>query len=609
MNLVYINDEVIDIDPKQVIALTIQKISIGDISGRFMNRTNQIKALNTERNNRIFGNANIVSSATTIPYNFLPCKLIQNGVTTINDGQCEVVSSGSGYSLVIYENFVSISSYLDGLTLKDLTWPTQAWDSAGIDSARTATSGFISGVMGWGYSTANIYTSDRFLPCYYYYSLVETILGLTGYTLSGSILSDNDYKELVCTPVTKFTYTEENAKYNTKESMSSSSVSSSFSVNGATSSVVTDVLEYGFNPSIVSVYMDIDVSIYFNSLTTFFGGGSASTFQIRIIGSIQGVIDTSNATSGGTNYAITYTKTNVLVGNGETISLQFRFNKDAGFPADSVSFDYGTSSTYWKSVWNTAVTRTAPEWSNLVNTTPLKDIVRDFLIRFNIIHKVENNTLYLKTFEEIATDTAGAVDWSSKRVKGIDDIDFKSSYGQVNNFDYSGDNNLGNGFFEIDSDTLPTSVSIFTSPFNSALKWEGSGYDVMNIPAYVSTSSAIGDLDTEVPLTLGTLKARTSEAAITFHISSRTDYKLIYFLDSELSKDTSFQYFVDNYYGTMAISLAKNKVITRKYLLSEIDIAAYDPHKMIWDDGYFIVNKILNYVSGRVTTVELFKIG
>ncbi len=605
MNVVYINDTIVDIDPKQVIALTIQKISIGDITTRSMNRTNTIKALNTENNNRLFGYANVIYSLDT-PYNFLPCRLVQNGVTTLT-GKAELSSAGDEYSLVIYEDFISISSFLDGKTLKDLTWPAQDWTASGIDTARTATSGWLSGVMGWGYSTVNIYTSDRFLPCYYYKSLIETILGLTGYTLSGSILSDTDYTELVCTPVTKFIYTEENAKYNTKESSSASSVSGSFTTNGQTSTVQTDVLDYGANPFNAAVYMDIEVSLYFNTLTTSFGGGSASTFQIRIIGSIQGIIDTNNLTSGGSAYAVTFTKTNVLVGVGETISLQLRFNEDAGFPGDSVSWDYGTSSTFWKATWNTTVQRATPAWNNLVSDVSLKDIISDFFVRFGIIHKIKNNTLFLKTFEEIANDRINAIDWSNKRVRMFDDINLVSSYAQINNFDYN-DESLGEGLFEIDSNILPTSKQVAKSIFNSAFKWGGTGYNVMNIPAYDSTSSAIGDIKTEVPLTLGTIKARTTEAAITFNVTSRTDYKLVYFLDSELSKDTSYQYFVNNYYTTLAASLQRNKVITRKYYLNDADIANYDPHKMIWDDGYFIVNKIVNYVSGKITRVELFKV-
>jgi len=51
-------------------------------------------------------------------------------------------------------------------------------------------------------------------------------------------------------------------------------------------------------------------------------------------------------------------------------------------------------------------------------------------------------------------------------------------------------------------------------------------------------------------------------------------------------------------------------MIEKEFLLNEIDIQQYDSHKIIWDgEGYYLINKIKNFVPGKITKVELFKVG
>ncbi len=110
-------------------------------------------------------------------------------------------------------------------------------------------------------------------------------------------------------------------------------------------------------------------------------------------------------------------------------------------------------------------------------------------------------------------------------------------------------------------------------------------------------------------LRLLTLKDRTIETEITFDTVARTDYKIGYFVDPLLTKDTGFQYFLDQFYPSLESALQRNKIVTKEYLLTENDIFSYDPHKMVYDgEGYYLINKIVNFYPGRVTKVELFKV-
>lgn len=125
---------------------------------------------------------------------------------------------------------------------------------------------------------------------------------------------------------------------------------------------------------------------------------------------------------------------------------------------------------------------------------------------------------------------------------------------------------------------------------------------------YNQTTSEIIIVNEDPGLRLLTLKDRTVEGQIVFDSIARTDYKLGYFVDPDLDKDTGFQYFVDQFYPSLTSALQRNKLITKEYLLTENDIFSYDPHKMMYDgQGYYLINKIVNFYPGKVTKVELFK--
>jgi hypothetical protein len=80
MDVVYINGQIIDLDPKTSIAWTIQRVDIGDLSKNYASFSNTIKAADTERNNRIFQHAKLENSDGTFQYAFQDCKVVQNGI-------------------------------------------------------------------------------------------------------------------------------------------------------------------------------------------------------------------------------------------------------------------------------------------------------------------------------------------------------------------------------------------------------------------------------------------------------------------------------------------------------------------------------------------------
>jgi hypothetical protein len=590
MDVVYIDGQIIDLDPKTSIAWTVQRIDIGELSKNYASFSNTIKAVDTERNNRIFQNAKLENSDGTFQYTFQDCKVVQKGIETIN-GKCQIIGfDGDNYSIVIYDSFVSLISFIDGKDLSNIDFGSESWQATAIDNARVATTGFLTAVMNWG--RASIYEANYFLPCYYYKDLIEKILQITGYSLSASILSNSDLTDLICTPVSSFKYKD---GYN-NSNIPTTSTNNFFNASGQVD-MTMPVQNVPFG-----IRANIKLTINFTSITFTKGGGSTSNVVVEAVGTTVGTFGIGTAITANTSGTFVYEFNDQALITSQTITIRIRYIKDGAFPGDNVTIITFAPSCKVEIVDTLNVNRSDVYWNRLVTKTPLKDILKDFFVRFGIVYKIEGNTLILKTLEEICLDTASAVDWTSKRVnRKKSGIEFKTNYAQSNYFlhqDDAKDKFLGSGSLAIANTTLQTAKDFFTSVFSNARRWTGTGYEVMSYPAYDSTSTGIDDIKEEPPLMIGTLKARTTEAAITFNATARTDYKLAYHTDASQIKDSSFRY-----------ALQKNKICKYEYNLNELDIANYDPHKMIFDSGsYYLINKIKNFRSGKITNVELFKI-
>jgi hypothetical protein len=601
MDVVYIDSQIIDLDPKTSIAWTIQRVDIGDLSKNYASFSNTIKASDSENNNRIFQHAKLDNSAGVVQYTFQDCKVVQNGIETIV-GKAQLTGfDGTTYTLVIYDSIVSLLSFLDGKDLSNVDYGASSWAASAIDTARLSTSDFIAAVMNWGRSS--IYEVNYFLPCYYYHSLIQKIFTLGGYSLSGAILSNTDYTDLVCTPITAFKYKDGYSK-TTKPTADTNN----FGLNATT----TITIPFATNPIPYRTRSNIKMTVGITINWVSRNPSSTSYVQFYVYGFLVGTFVTSTNYTTNQSATIIFTANDVDTITSQTLGIKILFSKDAGYP-DVVDVQTNQVASSIEVIDTLNVVRTEVYWQKLANNKQLKDIVKDFFVRFGLVYKIVDNTVYLKTLEDICTDTGSAIDWTLKRVdKKKSIIEFKTNYAQSNYFlheDEAKDKFLGSGILAIANTTLTAVKDFFTSVFANVKRWTGTGYEVMSSPVYDSTSTGIDDVKNEAPLMIGTLKARTTEAAITFNASARTDYKLAYHADATQVKDSSFRYFLSRYYAALSNALQKNKICKYQYNLNETDIANYDPHKMIFDNGsYYLINKIKNFRSGKITEVELFKI-
>lgn len=644
MTLLYINDTLVDLPPKFDFATTILKADFSDLTKRNINYTNSVKLQWTPAVLALFGFALYEKSGTMIPYQKLTAKVIQNGVETISDGVAWVVSAdATGVVISVYENLATLFDAITGKSVTQLYYLTpSSWLAAGIDTARLATTGAKTLILSWGMPGA-LYQFSFFLPSFFYYEMVQAILKQTGLLLSGAILTDTRFTDLLIPyfkekweyPAGVLTALNQSAQRTTTINMGTIDdqmyptvnyrvpltafidpiAAPSNTIDLATCSWVVPNIGSPDGVDFAEIFLDGNINVDINWSDPVFGDLRAEWFRIRdgVTTNIGSSLPYANAGVGPeVGVAISLSPGGLWpIRNGDTVFYVLR-NGSAPYTCDVIV----NTADLIISNYGGGVNRSLVNWNFMLGDIQQMDIIRDFTVRFGIVYKQVGSTLFLKTLQEIITDISSAVDWTSKRVKfpQDDQLVFKGlNYGQRNTFDHNDvldDATLGQGLVLINNKILEAERSVFSSEFENCPTSTIDGGKKAVIPVYGAGATGISTFINEPGLKLVTQRARIAgEPSITFNGVARSDYKVGYFVDSLQTKDTSFSYFLDQFYPALKTALQTAKTITRHYNLTETDISTYDPHKMIYDDGsYFIVDTIDKFVPGKFTKVVLFKI-
>ena len=77
---IYIDTDKLDLSEKQVIAMTFQANDLGEFATRQSSYSNGFKAVRSDRNDEILGNASQLTSLSTIPYRVQDCRVYSREV-------------------------------------------------------------------------------------------------------------------------------------------------------------------------------------------------------------------------------------------------------------------------------------------------------------------------------------------------------------------------------------------------------------------------------------------------------------------------------------------------------------------------------------------------
>lgn len=192
----YINDQKIDIDEEQIIAATYGNISFGDFAKKRGISTNNFKIPITNRNKQILENAELFSSDTNTPYNFIPFRVEIGGVE-VNSGKVVVNgTSGRHYNLNAIGGMSEFYSVINTKKLieLDLSEYDHDWNQSNIVGSWTNTKGYIYPYVKYGLDTfSGKYPPDYFFPQTFLHTVVRKICEAAGYTAQGDVLNDSRF--------------------------------------------------------------------------------------------------------------------------------------------------------------------------------------------------------------------------------------------------------------------------------------------------------------------------------------------------------------------------------------------------------------------------------
>ncbi len=515
---VYVEDRLLDINPSQVIALTLQASDIG--SGDLINRkasfTNQLTVPKTNNNISVLGYSNILNAITTFPFVKKSIRITANGITILQ-GVVIIKSFDNGFNLQIYSIAKDLAFAIGNKKLDELDFGDSpiTWDAAYWEAHRASTSGICCPVVQYGQIDVNAFTVSASIGTYYlpsvsYKDILTQILTEAGYTISGTFYSSDDY---------------------------------------------------------------------FNRMV------------------------------------MTY-------GRKEWPGTSFKINEI--LPDDITQADF----------------------------------LKDFLIRFGAFFRFSESDIEIVTLEGILADTPNAVNWTEKRANKKQTIEYAwDRFGQENFFRYptqdfvdgaTDQSVTSDGMLTVDNENIDASQEIYTSIFaqhESPSGDFGSGVDrgltgnlVYN---YASVSRNIlcatqriwddlptsYEFDHEPKPMLCLLRDQMTftgighEGPLLYNGNGYNDFKIATFAyNGSLSPElrnmrwqknfTSDFGFLDLYYPTLQLIMTSGaKKVTREYVLNDLDIYSLDLLTPIFDtDDYFLISKVIDYVSGRITKVELLRI-
>lgn len=285
------------------------------------------------------------------------------------------------------------------------------------------------------------------------------------------------------------------------------------------------------------------------------------------------------------------------------------------------------------------------KYNQILPDTFQSDFIADITARFCLRFTSTVNSTTVKRLEDILKAKTFAVDWSGKRSpepKHIDRTKYqygsfaKKNYFTSNEYEFNAFAAVNGTTFpgestsvDIDNQILPETKDIYNTPFipsisdfdvnSSATKIYGAWIPLWRVPAtgWVAPAPPFHNDNNKLRfLLVRTRDVPTfNEVAVTYNGTARTDYLVAYWNNlGTIGKvcgwgSSGYTGHIANNYGEFTRILQRVKLVNRFYRLTDNDFQNIDFTRLVYDSGdYFLLNKIPNYLPGKVAQVEMLKV-
>jgi hypothetical protein len=626
--LLYINGQLADLDAGTVIAQTKQVNDLNSLETRQTNYTNKFRLPKTATNLKIMQFLTLPGNTSDIPYQKNECSLYSHsGECYVYKGWAVITDGGDSYDAAIYDGIIDLYKAIENKTLADLTLTEidhvkdtatviQTWDNTSTLPYRYILADF-NGDTGATNNPNNARVNlDYLIPSVKVSYLWNKIFTKYNIRYSGSVFLTQNFVNLWIT-YPKGVSTSENDlivfESDTYAFYNSSTVSGyrqSFwlQYNAASTNLLTSngsqkhlkVTENGY----YRIEAEGHIMIRGRATINFAKNGEPFALPSQI-GASEELIGINN---------IPFTVSRgVYLNAGESICLFLK--------------GYGSSFKFIEE--NTLTVRLVKVTPNNMNFTEafsdfaITDFLKEVVHRFGLTlfkDRHTGNYTFLTLQEQL--QAADAENWSSKFSKKMSENYVYGSYAQRNWFRYSYNDkeNTGNDYYiDVPNVNLPESKDIIKSKIYSP-EIRQSTYLNQSTNVYKFWDKEIKEADAQNPQSVSYkpldkryyfMRGKFELQPVNLYSDAFSSSVHNLFIYRENFYKLSYNDVVQEYYHPIKQLLEKAQLVNAELWLTDADVANFDFKKLYYIEqlsSYFIMNKINNYVPGKVTNCELVRV-
>lgn len=647
-DVLIINGERVDLYDKDQAGLTFAVNHLGDMTDRDGGYSQSMKVPKSDRNTSIFGYAHSLVSNTRKQYTKLKCQYYSGGVQLIGAGYAVILDAGKEYGITLYSGNTSLFQAIDGLKLSDLDLSSMdlLWDFAGIVSMYSnAASPTCILVDNGNVSSAlrTIEASEMFFHLFYK-DIISAIISGAGFTKSGLILTDDEYRYAIFPFVNEYP----------KQGLIDIEESLTKAVNTTTEILVVPP-STGFSDVVLTFADDsikgYDVNGNYDPLTGLYIAPHSGKIKVKshlvilvtnmianttgtlcfiriLVNGVQVAVSETLLHQNANNNAYNYLdfEIEVEVQAGDTIQLSARTYNPVGAPVGYGVFivtgdDTTNGKSYfqfdlderllWGGMWRHS--RNLPDMSQ-------KDFLKMFCQHFGQSLEIDefSNTVNFFNVDEVIAlkGLEGSLDFSQYYDSGSASIRFKSSYGQSNECKFTKDDNvtefLGDGSFTIDDETLKekyTAIQLPVAASETVSRLQG--VDMAELLRFDIDGKEVTPKPRILRRVNTPLNPSGTSANYIRIIEAGTANAHDFFTASVGLFTHTFTFMLDRYYTGWIEVLGDYKGVTGNFLIPPSVVQQFSFTKPIYISelsSWFYVNKIENYKQGKLCKVDLQRI-
>lgn len=629
------------------IAQTKQVNDIANITNRNSNFTQAIKLPKTAKNVLIMQNLGAVGNQTNIPYQKIDATLIDTdtGEPLITNGWAVVTETTNTYNVTVYDGYIDFFREIENLTItqcgiSDLNHIKSLSNIIGTWTDETKPYRYILA----DYNGNNLYLDkiniDYQVPSASCFYIWNRIFDFIGYEYEGSIFNHEDFRNLWLTfPKPTGELEPNRIEINEQTSDNENYVINYVSGGGVTGSYTTinaDVWRENFTeleaqnittgqvtttttPPVSTIPVQSYVEILEEGTYSIdFEGADGLFFFIGVRNALNEIVLTAtfqegyifNASVGDRVFcsvtpdpALGVNTQWVVAGGGVPIGLDF-----IGVAPPDMSLITTTFSR---------IDGYAVNFDEIFIDFKVTDFLKEILVRFGLTPFKDKHTKkvkFLTLFELLQNPNIN--DYSDKFINVVSEKYNFGSYAKRNTFKYKYNDEgfkHNDGFIEIANENLKDETTLIQSQIYSPESVQSNFLTKSHVykiwEKEIKDDGTVEYKDLENRFYFQRAEKKTLGISLISELTSDEATASFYFRESYFR--LNYQAIINDWYSPIKAIFNKAKFITANFYLKAFEVANFDFSRLIYVEqrsSYYIVNKVVNFVKGKPTKLELIKV-